>query len=60
MGILKVRGEKFNSQEKGNYEEEYGVEIGRGGICLECSRVALDQERIGECRPLKRAKRKSP
>ena len=49
MGILKVRGEKYNSQEKGNYEEEYGVEIGSGGICLECSRVALDQERIGEC-----------
>jgi hypothetical protein len=42
MGILKVRGEKYNNQGKGNDEEEYGVEIGSGGICLECSRVALD------------------
>ena len=57
MGILKVRGGNYNSQEKGNDEEEYGVEIGSGGICLECSRVALDKERIGECQPLKRAER---
>ena len=42
MGILKVRGGNYNSQEKGNDEEEYGVEIGSDGVCLECSRVALD------------------